>query len=76
MFKASFFRRLTLILIDLACFIAIFTASFVISEFFSSTSVKLDIATSYYITGAIFGGLLLAARMVFSVYTNVWRYAN
>ncbi len=76
MFKASFFRRLTLILIDLACFIAIFVSSFVISEYFSSTSVKLNIAASYYITGCIFGGLLLASRMVFSVYTNVWRYAN
>lgn len=76
MFKASFFRRLTLILLDMACFIGIFLASFVISEYFSSTSVKLNIATSYFITGCIFGGLLLASRVVFSVYTNVWRYAN
>ena len=76
MIKSSFIRRLTLVLIDMACFVAIFTASFVISEYFSSTSVKLDIAASYFITGGIFGGILLLSRLVFSVYTNVWRYAN
>lgn len=76
MIKKSTRRRLTLILIDLSCFVAIFAASFVISEYFSSTSVKLDIAASYFITGCIFGGALLISRLIFSVYTNVWRYAN
>lgn len=76
MIKKSTRRRLTLILIDLFCFVAIFAASFVISEYFSTTSVKLEIATSYFITGCIFGGILLLSRLIFSVYTNVWRYAN
>lgn len=76
MIKKSTRRRLTLISIDLFCFVAIFAASFVISEYFSTTSVKLDIATSYFLTGCIFGGILLICRLVFSVYTNVWRYAN
>ena len=76
MIKKSTRRRLTLILIDLSCFVAIFAASFVISEYFSTTSVKLDIAASYFITGCIFGGILLLSRLIFSVYTNVWRYAN
>ena len=76
MIKKSTRRRLTLILIDLSCFVTIFAASFVISEYFSTTSVKLDIAASYFITGCIFGGILLLSRLIFSVYTNVWRYAN
>ncbi len=76
MIKKSTRRRLTLILIDLFCFVVIFAASFVISEYFSTTSVKLEIATSYFITGCIFGGILLLSRLIFSVYTNVWRYAN
>ncbi len=76
MIKSSFFRRMTLILIDLFCFIAVFTVSLVISEFFSTTSVTLEMAIDYFLTAVIFGGVLFASRFIFSVYTNVWRYAN
>ena len=76
MIKSSFLRRLTLIFIDLLCFIGVFFTAFVITEFFSTTSVKLNITTDYILTALIFGGSLFLARMVFSVYTNVWRYAN
>ncbi|MBO5852985.1 MAG: polysaccharide biosynthesis protein [Clostridia bacterium] len=58
------------------CYVVVFATSFVISEYFSSTSVKLEMSTSYLITGCIFGGILLLSRLLLSVYTNVWRYAN
>ncbi len=76
MFKSSFLRRATLVLIDLLCFAAVFFASFVISEYFSQSSVRLENAGSYWLTGSIFGGMLFLCRIITSVYTNVWRYAN
>ena len=77
MIKSSTIRRLTLILIDICCFAAIFAASFVISEYFSSTSVTIqNPGISYWIIGGIFGGILFLSRLLLSVYTNVWRYAN
>ena len=74
--KSSFVRRLTLIAIDLLCFIFVCILSFVITEFISSTSVRLETATQYVITATIFGGMLFLCRLLLSVYTNVWRYAN
>ncbi len=76
MIKSSFLRRLTLVAIDMLCFAAVFFASFVITEYFSSTSVKLGITTDYLLTALIFGGVLFLSRILLSVYTNVWRYAN
>ncbi len=76
MIKSSFLRRVTLALLDLLCFVVIFFASTIITEYFSSTSVKLDLAYGYLITACVFAGCLFAARLLFSVYTNVWRYAN
>ena len=76
MFKSSFIRRATLVFVDLLCFVVIFFASFVISEYFSESSVRLYSATSYILTGSIFGGALFLCRLITSVYTNVWRYAN
>ncbi|MEE0928541.1 MAG: hypothetical protein UIG59_05055, partial [Acutalibacteraceae bacterium] len=76
MIKSSFFRRLTLLLIDLLCFVAVVVTSFTISEFFSSTSVTLRLALDYFLSALIFGGALFLSRLIFSVYTNVWRYAN
>ena len=51
MFKSSFIRRATLAALDLLCFVGIFFASFVISEYFSESSVRLYSATSYLLTG-------------------------
>lgn len=76
MIKSSFIRRATLALIDLSCFVAVFVASIIITESFSSTSVKLENATKYFTIALIFGALLFLSRIIFSVYTNVWRYAN
>ncbi len=76
MIKSSFVRRATLALIDLSCFVAVFVASIIITESFSSTSVRLENATKYFTIALIFGALLFLSRMIFSVYTNVWRYAN
>ena len=76
MIKSSFLRRVTLALLDLLCFVVIFFASTIITEYFSSTSVKLGPAYGYLITACVFAGCLFAARLLFSVYTNVWRYAN
>ncbi len=74
--KSSFMRRLTLVAIDMFCFIAVYLTSFIITEFFSSTSIQLENATQYFINGAIFGVAIFLVRFIFSVYTNVWRYAN
>lgn len=76
MIKSSFLRRVILILVDLLCFATVFVTSFVITEFFSTTSVKLGFTTDYLLTACIFGGVLFASRLLLSVYTNVWRYAN
>ena len=76
MIKSSLFRRATLVFIDLFCFVAVFSAFALITEFFSTSSVKLYSATNYFLTGAIFGGVLFLCRFITSVYTNVWRYAN
>ncbi len=76
MIKSSLIRRATLVLIDLLCFVAIFFTSFIISEYFSASSVKLYGPMSYLLTGSIFGGMLFLGRFITSVYTNVWRYAN
>ncbi len=76
MIKSSFLRRVTLAVLDLICFIVIFFASAIITEFFSSTSVKLGPTYGYLITACIFAGCLFGARLLLSVYTNVWRYAN
>ncbi len=76
MIKSSFLRRLTLVAVDMLCFVAVFFTSFVITEYFSSTSVKLKITTDYVITAIVFGGVLFLSRILLSVYTNVWRYAN
>ncbi len=77
MIKSSILRRLTLIFIDIFCFAVVFTASSVVSQKFSSTSVEIVNPTfSYLIIAGIFGGSLLVSRLLLSVYTNVWRYAN
>lgn len=76
MIKSSFLRRVTLAVLDLICFIVIFFASTIITEYFSSTSVKLGPTYGYLITACIFAGCLFGARLLLSVYTNVWRYAN
>ena len=76
MIKASFIRRLALVGIDLMCFIGVFLISFIFSEYFSSTSVRLDGALQYLITAGIFSSILFLCRFIFSVYNNVWRYAN
>ena len=76
MIKSSFLRRLTLVAVDLICFIAVFAASFIITEYFSTTSVKLEVVNRYFLAFFIFGGALFISRIIFSVYTNVWRYAN
>ena len=74
--KSSFVRRLTLVAIDLLCFISVYILSFVIVEFISTTSIRLETAMQYVINATIFGGMLFLARLLLSVYTNVWRYAN
>lgn len=74
--KSSFLRRAALIFIDMMCFVAVYFASFVITEFFSSTSVNLAGYTEYLITAGIFAGMLFVSRTLFSVYSNIWRYAN
>lgn len=77
MIKSSTLRRLTLILVDVCCFVAVFITSTIVSEKFSSTSVPIENpAFSYMVIGGIFGGFLLLSRLLLSVYTNVWRYAN
>ncbi len=76
MIKSSFLRRVTLAVLDFICFIVIFFASTIITEYFSSTSVKLGPTYGYLITACIFAGCLFGARLLLSVYTNVWRYAN
>ncbi|MBO5199822.1 MAG: polysaccharide biosynthesis protein [Clostridia bacterium] len=76
MLKSAFVRRLALVTIDMVCFVAVFFTSYIFSEFFSSTSVRLKGAAEYLITACIFGGILFLSRLIFSVYTNVWRYAN
>ncbi|MBO5873140.1 MAG: polysaccharide biosynthesis protein [Clostridia bacterium] len=74
--KSSFLRRAALIFIDMMCFVAVYFASFVITEFFSSTSVNLAGYTEYLITAGIFAGMLFVSRTLFSIYSNIWRYAN
>lgn len=76
MIKSSFIRRLLLVAIDFVCFIGVFFTSFIFSEYFSSTSVKLVGFLQYVLTAGIFCLILFSFRMIFSVYTNVWRYAN
>ena len=76
MIKSSFLRRMALVFIDMMCFVAVYLASFVITEFFSSTSVNLAGYTEYLITAGIFAGMLFVSRTLFSVYSNIWRYAN
>ncbi len=76
MIKKSFLRRTALVLIDFMCFVAVYLASFVITENFSSTSVSLRGYMEYFLTACIFAGLLFLSRLIFSVYSNIWRYAN
>ena len=76
MIKSSVFRRFILFFVDLICFVTVFSASIFITEAFSSTSVKLGTTINYVYTACIFGGILFAVRILLSVYTNVWRYAN
>lgn len=74
--KSSFMRRLTLVAIDVLCFISVYVTSFFITEFLSSTSIQLQNVMQYFINGAIFATAIFLVRFILSVYTNVWRYAN
>ncbi len=74
--KSSFLRRLTLVVIDMFCFVSVYIASFIIAENYSSTAVRLEDGVKYFITAGIFGASLFLVRFILSVYNNVWRYAN
>ena len=67
-------RKLLLYAIDIAIFAVIFTISAVASSIRSGgIGIKLSV---YLINFAIFALALTAARLIFRVYSNVWRYSN
>ncbi len=74
--KSSIMRRLTLVAIDMFCFISVYITSFIITEYFSESAVRLEEGLKYIITAGIFGGSLFLVKFILSVYNNVWRYAN
>ena len=66
-------RRLLLCFIDILVYLAVFVGViFVIGI----ANFSLDINKDYYVSAGVFGVLLIAFRIIFSIYKNVWRYAN
>ncbi len=66
-------RRITLFLIDFACFFIAFTSAEFIAGLFRKNAFSL---WHYLICGAIFMILIFGMRLLTKVYRNVWRYAN
>ena len=67
-------RKLLLLLVDVACFVAAYLLN--IGFAFMSQSMYRREVHEYVANGAIILCLLLIGRLLFSVYHNVWRYAN
>ena len=72
---SSFVRRLALVTVDILCYVIVYVFSFIVTGF-STTSVKLDGITNYFLSAVIMGGTLFVCRFITKVYKNVWRYAN
>ena len=77
MIKSSTLRRITLILVDICCFVAVFITSSIVSEKFSSTSVPIENpAFSYMIIGGIFGASAIYAScfgvQIWVVKLQIW----
>lgn len=67
-------RTHILILLDILAFEAVYWAS-VMAALHSSTSFVMS-AAKYAVASLILLACIFAARFIFSVYHNVWRYAN
>ena len=67
-------RTHILILLDILAFEGVYWAS-VVAALYSSTSFTMS-ATEYVAASLILLAAIFAARLIFSVYHNVWRYAN
>ncbi len=68
-------RHLTLCIIDILCFIAVYALIIILAQF---TFMKTDIEKDYmhFATAAIFLVFMIGARLIFKVYNNILRYAN
>lgn len=67
-------RTHILILLDILAFEGVYWAS-VAAAFYSSTSTERSLQ-NYIVTSFVLLVAVLASRLFFSVYHNVWRYAN
>ena len=67
-------RKLILLLIDIASFVSIYMGTVFLSKS-TTTSVDLTIP-KYFLAMGIMLICIFAARIIFAIYNNVWRYAN
>ena len=67
-------RRFLLGIIDAAIYISVFIGTVIIIQV-ANPDLILEFG-KYVYSALIFGGCLLAYRAIFSIYRNVWRYAN
>ncbi len=67
-------RRLLLCFIDILVYISVFIGAIFIIKL-ANPSMDINV-NDYAITSGVFGFFLIAYRIIFSIYKNVWRYAN
>ena len=66
-------RKCALFFIDVACFVCVYILFIVLSKFSWSGGNDESI---YVLNAGVFLILIMISRLLFSVYNNIWRYAN
>ena len=66
-------RKCALFFIDIACFLCVYILFIVLSKFSWSGGNDESI---YILNAGVFLILIMLSRLLFSVYNNIWRYAN
>ena len=69
-------RKIILYLIDMAVFTLVCALSFISSYFGSGMDVVREVISKYVLSYLIFAFSITVSRVVFRVYSNVWRYVN
>ncbi len=74
LFKNGLIRRIALFLFDIITFVVVNVAYFVATQIFSNSPGYSD--EKYIINSVVLIGSMLFFRLVFRVYSNIWRYTS
>lgn len=68
-------RKVLLLLFDIFCFVVV-TALYYLLSYRASGGAPVEDTELYLFNTLVLGALIFAARFLFKVYSNVWRYTN